>query len=714
MNKVKKLYITISLATLFLLVFYFIYQHYQDKEALHQTSIEKAIYKFNERNQVFSNYVHHYKDALLSIKENKSFINYITTNNNKSTIDELFLSMVKSNDAVFQIRYIDSKGQEKVRVDKYNHNSYIVPLLNLQNKKTRYYFQEVSKTKKNFLWYSKIDLNMEHGEIEVPHKPTLRIGAPIYLANNLQGILVVNINLNQFIKEFVSASIFNIYLIDKDGEFLVHPDTKYSFGKYLNTKMDVTQYFEGLSKTDLQNKEQIIDSLYIADTTFRNSDNLKIIIENKKDLMVDQLHQYSINRLYSILILLIFMMGVLYIFFKKQQMSMVEKYNNELEDAIKEKTIELQKSIDIISENVIYSRTDKKGVITYASKAFCKISEYSLEELLGEPHNIIRHSDMSKEAFRDMWETIEAGNQWSGEVKNLKKNGGFYWVQANISPEYNSNGELIGYAAVRHDITHKKEIEELNQNLEQRVQKELEQNRQNELKLMEQAKMVSLGEMIGNIAHQWRQPLSIISTSASGIVLQKELGTLVDEQEFKMLNHIIENTTYLSETIDVFSDYIKEDKEEQTISVQELIGKILSITKQTLNLHHIKVLNNVNKIEPVTLRVVTGELKQVIINIINNAKDVLVERKVTEPWIKIDLEKLDNKIVIEIEDNGGGVSEDILPRIFEPYFTTKHQSIGTGLGLHMSYKIVTESFQGNLYAKNTQNGVKFFIELPLV
>ena len=111
---------------------------------------------------------------------------------------------------------------------------------------------------------------------------------------------------------------------------------------------------------------------------------------------------------------------------------------------------------------------------------------------------------------------------------------------------------------------------------------------------------------------------------------------------------------------------------------------------------------------------VSGELPQVVINIINNAKDILVEKEIKDPWIKIKLKNQKDKAIISIEDNAGGIPEDVMVRIFEPYFTTKHQSQGTGLGLHMSYKIIKESLKGHIYAINTQNGAKFYIELPLL
>ncbi|MEA3288721.1 MAG: ABC transporter substrate-binding protein [Campylobacterota bacterium] len=257
------------------------------------------------------------------------------------------------------------------------------------------------------------------------------------------------------------------------------------------------------------------------------------------------------------------------------------------------------------------------------------------------------------------------------------------------------------------------ELKELNESLEQRVAKEVAKNRENELKMLEQSKMVAMGDMIGNIAHQWRQPLSVISTIATGLLMKKEFNILDDEEFEKQLKLVNENTQYLSQTIDTFRDYIKEKKEYKEVVVQDRIKMALSIVEATLNNNYIKLTTNIDNIEPIKLQLVVGELSEVLINIINNAKDIIIEQEIEDGWIKVELEKYDNKVVITIEDNGGGIPEDIKLKIFEPYFTTKHQSQGTGLGLHISYSIVKDSLNGNLYVENTKSGAKFFIELPL-
>jgi signal transduction histidine kinase/predicted transcriptional regulator len=232
--------------------------------------------------------------------------------------------------------------------------------------------------------------------------------------------------------------------------------------------------------------------------------------------------------------------------------------------------------------------------------------------------------------------------------------------------------------------------------------------------LFDQAKMVQMGEMISNIAHQWRQPLSVITTITSGLQLKKEINILDDEYLISSLKSVENQAMYLSKTIDTFRNFLKENKEIKEVILQDRIQIALDIVKTALNNNHIKLIDNIAQIEPIKIKIVLGELSQVIINIINNAKDAILENKIKDSWIKIELtKKLDDCILITIEDNAKGIPENIIERVFEAHFTTKDESKGTGLGLSMSKKIITESLNGELYVKNTDNGAKFFIELPI-
>lgn len=257
-----------------------------------------------------------------------------------------------------------------------------------------------------------------------------------------------------------------------------------------------------------------------------------------------------------------------------------------------------------------------------------------------------------------------------------------------------------------------KQLEELNQSLEIRIKEEIEKNKQKDEKIFSQAKHIAMTEMLGNIAHQWRQPLSLISTNASGIKLKYMYNQLDLEDIPKQMDLIIKKTQYLSNTIDSL-DFIFEDKEYRQVVIQDIIEKVINILDSSLKSNFIKLENFAKQKQEHRVYTVTSDLIEVLINILTNAKDVLVYRKINNALISIDIEIKNNHLCIIIEDNAKGIEEENLSRIFEPYFTTKHKAQGTGLGLHMSYKIVKENLKGNIYAKNVNEGASFIIELPI-
>jgi signal transduction histidine kinase len=220
-------------------------------------------------------------------------------------------------------------------------------------------------------------------------------------------------------------------------------------------------------------------------------------------------------------------------------------------------------------------------------------------------------------------------------------------------------------------------------------------------KLLEsQAKLASMGEMIGNIAHQWRQPLSVINLLASTIAFKQENQTLKENDIIPNMEKIITQSSYLSKTIDDFRNFIKSSDEKSTINLSSVLEKTFSIVNPTLSNNYIKTILDIDK----TLEIEGFEngLMQVFINIINNSKDALNENlsQTSKKYIFISIHKRDDKIEVIFKDNAGGIKEDILNRIFEPYFTTKHQSQGTGLGLSMAYTIINERHNGIIEAKN--------------
>ncbi|RXK06636.1 PAS domain-containing sensor histidine kinase [Halarcobacter bivalviorum] len=236
--------------------------------------------------------------------------------------------------------------------------------------------------------------------------------------------------------------------------------------------------------------------------------------------------------------------------------------------------------------------------------------------------------------------------------------------------------------------------------------------------LQSQEKLVSMGEMIGNIAHQWRQPLAVITTNASGIKLQKELEILDDETFYKSMNAIIKQSKYLSETIDDFRAYIKDDKTKEDTTLVYILNKTLSLNEATLKNNHIKVETNFE--EDMEIFGYKNELVQSFLNILNNAADAIKERLGQEKVrvIFINTEKTQEGLNVIIKDNAGGIEKSILPRIFEPYFTTKHQSVGTGIGLSLSHDILVNHHNAEInvlneefsYESKKYKGAKFIIK----
>ncbi len=399
--------------------------------------------------------------------------------------------------------------------------------------------------------------------------------------------------------------------------------------------------------------------------------------------------------LFSVFISMAVILLVYSITLYKREEELLDK-NDNLETLVEGQTKTIKKNLDIMGKYIIYSKTDAKGIITEVSNAFCEISQYKKEELLGRSHSIVRHPDMEDKIFKNLWQTIESQKTWSGEIKNKKKDGTFYWTLANITPEFDEKGNLLGYLSIRQDITSNKELEN------------------NTKKLIETEKLISLGEMIGNIAHQWRQPLSAITSRASSVKMFNSIGSLESSEIDENMDKIIDKSNYLSDTINTFRNFIKSDKSLDNIDIDKAIEESHKIIEIILTDNQIKLINNIEFNKNLKIIGIESELVQVIINIISNAKDILLEKQIINPWVKLESYIKNNTFILSIEDNAGGIPDDIISNIFNPYFTTKHQSQGTGLGLHMSYQIIMDTFNGKLYAKNTNNGAKFFIELPLM
>ncbi len=226
--------------------------------------------------------------------------------------------------------------------------------------------------------------------------------------------------------------------------------------------------------------------------------------------------------------------------------------------------------------------------------------------------------------------------------------------------------------------------------------------------LFEQSKMASMGEMIGNIAHQWRQPLNAISLTSNNLSFKCMMDD-VDNKLFQKELGLIEGyAQYLSKTIDDFRNFIKGDRTKSIFILINTINNFKNLVDSSIKNNYLNVIFDIDK--DIKINGYENELIQCLINIFNNAKDILVEKEIEDKFIFISTSVKDNKAIIKIKDNAGGIPKDILPKIFEPYFTTKHQSLGTGLGLHITYNLIVDGMNGTIEANNVKfkyNGNKY-------
>ncbi len=266
-----------------------------------------------------------------------------------------------------------------------------------------------------------------------------------------------------------------------------------------------------------------------------------------------------------------------------------------------------------------------------------------------------------------------------------------------------------------------KELQELNDNLEQKIVIETQKVREKDKQMTQQARSAAMGEMIGNIAHQWRQPLSAINTTASGMEVQIQLGLASNDDVSKSYHKIMGYVDFLTQTIEDFRGFLKEDKEKINFNIIETLNRTLSVTSASYKDTDITIINDTND-KVLTSFGMPSELSQVFLNILNNARDILVDKDIKNKLVYIGCEQTNDTNIIYIHDNAGGIPDDIIDKIFDPYFTTKHQSQGTGIGLYMSQTIIEKTMSGTIQAMNKNRtvdkhdiyGACFKIEIPKI
>ncbi|MAD42691.1 MAG: hypothetical protein CL623_09925 [Arcobacter sp.] len=520
---------------------------------------------------------------------------------------------------------------------------------------------------------------------------------------NNEYIFVMDFDGNLLLKN--NQRIKNINVFKKNNS----PKTSKKFQDFIKSKNNTafTEYYV----KDKKNKDYLKISYLMKNPSLQwvfgtgfNIQKVDAIIKQEHERLVNE---YNNNIKYLILVSL-FITSVLLIISYFVSRIIEKKFNKYEKYIIKQERIKfesMKKELRDIFDNLpmlLFYKDIKNNILTVNKKTAQSLNR-TVDELTNVTSKEIFPNDY-EDYYKDDLEVINSKKAKHEFVEAYESVDGPRILNSSKIPIFDKKGNVVNIMIFSIDITDKERLEK-------------ENNKQRNI-LYQQSKFVTMGEMIANIAHQWKQPLSTITAAASGLKIQKEMDCLSDKQFASSLELINNSAKHLAQTIDDFRDFFKPDKTKfENVSILETIDKTLKFLEPKLKTQNIEIIKDIKNIQ---IQSVQNALIQVLINLINNARDELIKYDYKR-LIFINAYKKNDYIFIEIKDNAKGISEDIKDKIFNAYFTTKDKKEGTGIGLYMSRDIITKLLNSEIYVENETysykdekyKGAKFTIKLNI-
>ena len=699
-----------SYALLGLMAYYF---YNQEKEVVIEKFQQEGVSHTLHHKQIISHELKQSLQNLLFLKEQLQFQDAFDERVGSTHAEEDLLAFMNNAVTLDQVRLIDNVGQEFIRINKTNQIAEIVPKGRLQKKSNRYYMQEIMKLKQGDIYISKLDLNMEFGQVELPFKPVIRLGIGVYdHEGNRRGSLILNYLAAEMLNILEQSGLSmtgDMFLLNAQGYYLSSPDKTKVWGFMFEDKAsaslaseapEVWKIMMGADEGSVFSGNQI----YTFASIYPYQE-MKIVGEPTQDLTGKQVwkvvsyygeshieaamepYRKSMLNWLSILGLIVFLVAWPLSFLMDRR----TRINEHLQL--------LSNAMEHTGESVFI--TNPKGVIEYINPSFTSLTGYSMDEAVGHtPADLLKSTAQSGEFYADMWQTISRGEVWHGKLIDKRKDGSFYPSVMSISPVKNTKGDITHYIGIQSDDTLSKLAIERELHIE---------------------KMKIMAVAVGGIAHEFNNILTGILGNAF-LVKMKGAG---NEDIISKLESIELLGRKAAHMVSQMMTYVGNDLHTpklQSIDVNELCKEVITISNSQLGI--------TCKFEPCDESVVIdGEearLADALSNLLSNAADAvrcLDDGLVTIVVKRVRIERAiaayfgvnfdQDYVRIEVVDNGSGVLKEHQEIIFEPFFTTKEVGQGTGLGLSAVYGIAKDHRGFIQLDKEREHGCSFQMYLPL-
>jgi len=408
----------------------------------------------------FKKYLEDFENTITALEKSTLFQRYLEGNYSKEDLEKIFLTLSKSSSNIMQLRFLDLKGMEVIRIDRdrMGEAPKITPQEALQNKEHRYYFQRILETPKDKFWYSNLDLNVEHGKIEVPLKPVIRIGRTLYSQGQKVGMVIINIFVQDFLKALVKSINYEIYLIDQDGEILVEPSLKFCWLAYLDKEVKNPWPFADKLQHIVSNKEYKGSNFYSKELFLQTQRRIKIIVMPKPEYLKEKNSAKFLELILVLLGIIILSIPLSYLF-ALTPASLQQKLAHE-----KHKQDILLSLFDISSNVLFRWDSDANYTARYVSKSVNKLLECSGDAFLSGEVNYYEDcifDEDRQQVYDEIQQAIEERVYFFKHqpYRIRSKKGAIKWVLVYTVIIRDFHGEIKNFLGYLNDITELKNQE---------------------------------------------------------------------------------------------------------------------------------------------------------------------------------------------------------------------------------------------------------------